>query len=521
MKIIARIKVLLFFLLLIAVITLPQIYGYIMIKNRLLSTTAGMANTPLQSIANTYLMTILASVILSGIAVFLLIKAATGSLGKIKKTIEQLERNLLNTNDPQINHLKSQSLASVSDTFATISAQILQQETSLLQKEQKMETLMQSMSEAVIAVDQNSKILLFNKTAERLTGFALQTVITKPIDDILHLYGGDESLVISKYLEHPDQLEKIYQEKNLNLKSQNGNMHPVAVSISTVTFQKENIQGWIVTIIDKSGEKQLEEMKLDFVSMAAHELRTPLTVIRGYAELLNTEIGDKLDPEHREHLHRLEYNASNLGTLIDNLLNVSRIERGSYKIEPAPLDLVSLVRNVVTDLSDQANSKGQTLMFTEPQEKYPSVLADQFRITQVMSNLINNAITYTPVGESITVSIEKKDTHLAVSVKDTGIGIPKEAQSKLFTKFFRVNSVLEQGSKGTGLGLFISKSIIDMHKGTINVESEIGKGSTFIFTLPITAGSAPTQSVEPGEKKYSGRGIMINKERLAQLYGTK
>jgi len=258
-------------------------------------------------------------------------------------------------------------------------------------------------------------------------------------------------------------------------------------------------------------------MKLDFVSMAAHELRTPLTVIRGYAELLNSELGDKLSPEHQEHLHRLEFNAANLGTLIDNLLNVSRIERGSYKIEPQSLDLVSLVKNAVTDLLDQANSKGQNLSFVESAEKIPMVMADSSRINQVISNLITNAITYTPVGESIKVSVTPQGSLVSVSVQDTGIGIPKEALSKLFTKFFRVSSVLEQGSKGTGLGLFISKSIIAMHGGEINVESEVGKGSTFSFTLPVATSAQTAQSAAQfGGLTKTGKGIMINPERLSQ-----
>jgi signal transduction histidine kinase len=176
--------------------------------------------------------------------------------------------------------------------------------------------------------------------------------------------------------------------------------------------------------------------------------------------------------------------------------------------------LTALIKNVTVDLTDQANSKGQNLSFIEPLEKMPLVYADQTRITQVLSNLINNAITYTPVGESITVSIDRRENRLAVSVKDTGVGIPKEAIPKLFTKFFRVNSVLEQGSKGTGLGLFISKSIINMHGGDINVESELGKGSTFTFTLPVASQDQLQKTTFIAGK--TGPGIVLNPEKFAQ-----
>jgi len=338
----------------------------------------------------------------------------------------------------------------------------------------------------------------------------------KHIDEIVQLYGGDEKIVLSNYIQKPDELASIHRERGLQIKSQSEKIFYVSIDVAPLVFGSGESHGYILTFYDETNQKALEEMKLDFVSMAAHELRTPLTVIRGYAELLNSEIGEKLSPEHQEHLHRLSYNASNLGTLIDNLLNVSRIERGSYKIEPVPVDLLSLVRNTVTDMVDQANSKGQKLIFTEPDEKVPLVLADQSRINQVLTNLITNAITYTPVGESITVSISRKDSFVGVTVKDTGIGIPKEALSKLFTKFFRVSSVLEQGSKGTGLGLFISKSIISMHGGDISVDSELGKGSTFIFTLPIATNVPVDQLISPAPIGRTGKGIMINPERMAQ-----
>ena len=435
------------------------------------------------------------------------------AINKFKQSLEKVEKNILNTDASMSKNLDIEDMAT---SFDLLINQVQEKEGNLKNEEKKMESMLQALSEAVIAIDESFRILVFNKTAELFTGFTAQTVMGKHIDEIVQLYGGDEKIVLSNYIQKPDELASIHRERGLQIKSQSEKIFYVSIDVAPLVFGSGESHGYILTFYDETNQKALEEMKLDFVSMAAHELRTPLTVIIGYAELLNSEIGEKLSPEHQEHLHRLSYNASNLGTLIDNLLNVSRIERGSYKIEPVPVDLLSLVRNTVTDMVDQANSKGQKLIFTEPDEKVPLVLADQSRINQVLTNLITNAITYTPVGESITVSISRKDSFVGVTVKDTGIGIPKEALSKLFTKFFRVSSVLEQGSKGTGLGLFISKSIISMHGGDISVDSELGKGSTFIFTLPIATNVPVDQLISPAPIGRTGKGIMINPERMAQ-----
>lgn len=437
----------------------------------------------------------------------------------VSLAIQKLQQSVLGGE----NVIDKNDLTNLSTTFNLIVDKVLEKEKTITAQEQKMETLLQALTEAVIALDANYKILLFNKTAEKLTGLTNQMVIGKHIDEVLQIYGGDEKIIIGNYITKNEELATLHREKGLQIKSQDSKIFHVSVHIAPVAFQDEQNNGFILTFYDETDQKALEEMKLDFVSMAAHELRTPLTVIRGYAELLNSEIGEKLSPEHKEHLHRLEYNAHNLGNLIDNLLNVSRIERGSYKIDPRPIDIVALVKNAVEDMTDQANSKGQALTFTDPAEKIPLVMADQGRVNQVIGNLLTNAITYTPVGESINVFTSKKDSFVSVSVKDNGVGIPKEALPKLFTKFFRVSSVLEQGSKGTGLGLFISKSVISMHGGEITVDSEIGKGSTFTFTLPIASDVQIGQN--GGREKAAaigfGKGIMINPERIAQKFASR
>ena len=155
------------------------------------------------------------------------------------------------------------------------------------------------------------------------------------------------------------------------------------------------------------------------------------------------------------------------------------------KIETSPVDLLELLTEVVSTHEDHAKQKKIKLELIKPKEKLPEIRIDRFRISEMVSNLVGNALNYTDGGGSVTVSVTHKDDDIITEVADTGQGIPEEALPKLFTKFFRVSGVLEQGSKGTGLGLYISKAIIENHKGSIWFESTEGKGTTFYFSLPV------------------------------------
>ncbi|GEM_PF-5596627 len=233
---------------------------------------------------------------------------------------------------------------------------------------------------------------------------------------------------------------------------------------------------------DLAKELGVQDMRIDFLSMAAHDFRTPLTAIQGYAYLLQNV--HESDPSANDYINRILVSCKNLANLIDNLLSVSGIEKSLLGINLKPTNLTETIKNVISNLKLHAETKKQMLDLIIKNE-LPIVMADSTRIGQVLSNLVANAVNYTNEGGEIVVCAQEKEGTLQVSVKDNGHGIPKETIPKLFTKFFRVTGKLEQGSKGTGIGLFISKSIVDLHNGKIFVESELGKGSTFVLVLPI------------------------------------
>lgn len=337
-----------------------------------------------------------------------------------------------------------------------------------------------SLNEAAIVLDSKGNILLLNDHAEKLIAITSPNAVGKHIDSVLKLYTDQTIIPYSLYGLANNNDKR--QNFTFSLQLDNGNRTEVLITVAKNIIGKSSQT--LITLLDTSQEKQLEEMKVDFVSMAAHELRTPLTAIRGYASLLQMHYATKLDESAKELLTRLLVSTTTLANLIDNLLSVSRIERNDLIVEKKPLDLGIIVKDIFNSYRQEALTKKQQFFLNLP-ENLPQVMADPFRIGQVFINLISNAITYTPEGGKVTVSVSIKSDHLEVIIQDTGEGIPKEAMPRLFTKFFRVSGSLEQGSKGTGLGLYITKSIVELHKGKIWAESAMGKGTAFTFTVPI------------------------------------
>lgn len=228
--------------------------------------------------------------------------------------------------------------------------------------------------------------------------------------------------------------------------------------------------------------EQVETMRRQLIGDVSHELRTPLTAIKGSMEGLM----DGVFPASEETYQQIHQEAGRLARLVDDLQELSRVEAGAYPLDKKPVEIPNLVKIVIKRLTNQAAGKGIDLK-TDITENIPPVMADQDRITQVLTNLVNNAIQYTPEGGWITISASQFADEVQVSVADSGIGIPKEHLPHLFTRFYRVDkSRSRQSGGGSGIGLTISRHLIEAHGGRIWVESNgEGQGSTFSFTLKI------------------------------------
>ncbi len=238
--------------------------------------------------------------------------------------------------------------------------------------------------------------------------------------------------------------------------------------------------GKLVIMQDVTHFKELDRLKSEFVFTVSHDLRTPLTAVQGYIDLLPR--AGSLTPQQQEFLAKAQESLTYITALIGDLLEIGRIEAG-YDVELAPCRLDDLIQEVCEALWPQIQRSGLQLRWQRPSQTL-WVQGNPRRLRQVMENLLSNAIKYTPPGGWIEVTARREEAHVLVSVHDTGIGIPREAQSRLFERFYRVRTPETQGIPGVGLGLAIVKSIIEKHRGRIWVESAPGQGSTFSFILP-------------------------------------
>jgi signal transduction histidine kinase len=233
--------------------------------------------------------------------------------------------------------------------------------------------------------------------------------------------------------------------------------------------------------------KEIDHLKSDFVSNVSHELRTPLTAIKGAVDLVLREVAGPLTEKQIHYLTRVRSNTQHLAGLINDLLDLSKIESGRIEVKSRRVSLSGLVHEVVETLRPVAAEKVVALEATIP-EPLTLVWADRDKINQVLMNLIGNAIKFTPAQGRVAVSASRNGKEsVLVSVSDTGPGVPPDEKEKIFEKFYQVAEVDGVKPKGTGLGLAICKALVELHGGRIWVETEINRGSTFSFTLPASA----------------------------------
>lgn len=246
--------------------------------------------------------------------------------------------------------------------------------------------------------------------------------------------------------------------------------------------------------IEKARFWEEDQMKSEFVSIASHELLTPTAAMKGYLSMILDDHMGEVDPTARQFLEKVSDSTNRLAALVEDLLNVSRIESGRLKINKKAFSLVESVKKATDELQVKAKEKSLDLAFVEPQEELPLVFADPDHVYRVLVNLIGNSIKYTPKGWTRCFVSRYNHHYLSFIVSDSGLGIPKNQIPHLFEKFNRADRKEIAGIQGTGLGLYVSKKIIDMMGGQMWVESEQGKGSTFYFTIPLATEEQTTAS---------------------------
>ncbi|HSX02467.1 MAG TPA: ATP-binding protein [Candidatus Saccharimonadia bacterium] len=356
-------------------------------------------------------------------------------------------------------------------------------ETALIEAERnKLRGVLNSMTDGVFALDSAGRIILFNKAAGEITGRTIEEVAGQLAEKVMPFRKNGE-LVMTRWLAMaagPNQ--QVSHWRDLELYRADGTS--LFVDVQAVVLPKDpNGISALITFHDLTARAQLEQMKVDFVALAAHELRTPLTEIKGYLDILQHE-AKGLSKANHEFLERTITSATQLSGLVNNLLNVARIEHGELNYRPESLDYLDFINHLAEEVQPRFDQQHHQLELKLP-VNLPPVHADATGLREVMLNLIENAIAHTPPQTGhVTIVVKRHRNDIETSVIDNGSGIPAGAQSRLFTKFYRVDE-MKSATRGTGLGLYICKSIIEAHGGHIWAESSEGQGSTFAFRIPI------------------------------------
>ena len=371
---------------------------------------------------------------------------------------------------------------------------LVKERTEQLAKEKELLSVtLSSMSDGIIAVDVDKKIILFNRVVENLLGSSWQKSIGKNVDEVLRIVKEGTGQSVENIVDAVLQTgqPRIGSDQDC-LVTEDGRLHPVDVSAAPICEDAGNVVGIVVVLRDVTREREIERMKKDFISSVSHELRTPLTSIMAYTDtILSTP--DLPEKSRREYLSIVEEESKRLANLIESILEISRIESGGIQIIRQDVNVIAVIMRVLSALKPLADKRLIRLELDLPAE--PVILkADEGKIESVISNLVNNAIKFTPENGAINISVRLQHDQLFISVADTGLGIPKESLPRIFDRFYRV---YRQGPKvpGTGLGLAIVKEYVEMHGGRIEVESEEGRGSNFTVILPLTA--VPAEQAVP------------------------
>jgi signal transduction histidine kinase len=234
-------------------------------------------------------------------------------------------------------------------------------------------------------------------------------------------------------------------------------------------------------------KESLGSIQTDFITLASHQLRTPLSGMRWLIELMLQPRTGPLNKKQKDYLTKIYSSNERMIALVNDLLEVTRLDNGDTKIYIQPTDITQIIRGLIKEKAQQVQHKNLKITFTTEQEPFPLVKTDSNRIKQAIGNILSNAISYTPDGGTICIDLKiKQDGQVECMIQDTGVGIPKDQQKYIFNKFYRGQNVLKFETVGTGLGLYITKAFIEGSGGKIWLNSDEGKGTTFYFTLPRT-----------------------------------
>jgi len=326
--------------------------------------------------------------------------------------------------------------------------------------------------------------------AEEITGWKRKEVIGKSYMEILKITDEQGAKNLGK-ISCP--VDKAYRTKRLVifsnhvcLTSKQGKRIPVAEIVTPILDKNSKVIKVAVVFRDVTREEAIDKMKTEFAGTVSHQLRTPISAIKWYLDMLLSEDIGKLSIKQKDFLKSVYVSNERMVALINDFLSVSRIEAEKMRIEvKQKISVGKAIEDVIIELNTLIKKKKVDFQYNKPKKSLPLIIADRNLLKQLISNLISNAVKYTPEKKRARVDIKKTDNNLLLIIADQGVGIPENQQKRVFSKFFRGSNVIKMETEGTGLGLYIAKSIVTLLNGKIWFKSTEGKGTTFYVSLPI------------------------------------
>ncbi len=367
--------------------------------------------------------------------------------------------------------------------------------------DQKSSAILSSIGDAVFAVDTKQRITLFNPSAQHISGYTEAEVLGKKYDEVLKFELEKNGRPNNSFVHRALAGHLASMSNHTVLVRKDGTRVPVADSAAPIHDAKHNIEGAIVVFRDVTRDYQLDKAKTEFVSLASHQLRTPLSAINWFGEMLLNGDAGKLNKAQREYMNQVFDSNKRMIDLVNSLLDVSRLEVGKLAGKPVSTDITALIDSLQKELAVGIREKH--LEFVANLRPVPQVVADPKQLRMIIQNLMSNAVKYTPAKGSVSVTLRPAKAadlakanlhstgqHWYFSVQDTGYGIPKDAQPKIFAKLYRADNVQRLNVEGTGLGLYIVKEIVEKMGGRVWFESTEGAGTTFYVVAPLYSGGA-------------------------------
>ena len=379
-------------------------------------------------------------------------------------------------------------------TFQDITKEV--EDTDKIEQERvKDEAILSSIADGLFMVDQNGTIELINNAAENIFGYKKGEVLGKKITDVFPIKSKEGNGIESDKrpalmsLQSQKVSTGIYQYTRKDKSS-----FPAAITVAPVILHGKAI-GAIEVFRDVTREQNVDRMKTEFISLASHQLRTPLSAIKWFIEILQDGNVGELTAEQKEMTTNIELSNERMIALVNALLNVSRIESGRIIVDPQPTDMKKLIEEVIKEVKPKISAKKQKLILSI-HENLPVISIDPDMVRQVYLNLLTNANKYTPNEGEITIIISKKGEEIISQISDNGYGIPLKDHAKVFEKFYRGDNVMKLITDGNGLGLYLVKAIVESSGGRIWFTSEENKGTSFMFSIPLSGSVARAGEVK-------------------------